>query len=73
MKTISISLDDNSKQTLDELAHSSHRSRSDLVRDMLAWQQLRMTVGQMQAEATPILRHLELDTDEQIAEYADKN
>ncbi len=73
MVTVSFSLDTETKDTLDRLAKNSRKNRSDIMRDMLAWYRLKFTVDQMQAEAMPLLRHLELETDEQIAEYADKD
>ncbi len=73
MTTISLSLDDHSKQQLDMIAQETNRSRSDVVRDMVAWYQLKVTVDAMQQKATPLLRKLGLETDEQIAEYADKD
>lgn len=73
MTTISISIDDRSKQQLDQIADRTNRSRSDVVRDMVAWYQLKLTVDAMQQNATPLLRRLDLETDEQIAEYASKN
>jgi len=73
MTTISISIDDRSKQQLDQIAQKTNRSRSDVVRDMVAWYELKLTVDAMQQKATPLLRRLGLETDEQIAEYASKN
>ena len=73
MTTISLSLDDRSKQQLDTIAQKTNRSRSDVVRDMVAWYQLKVTVDTMQQKATPLLRKLGLETDEQIAKYADKS
>ena len=73
MTTISISIDDRSKQQLDQIAERTSRSRSDVVRDMVAWYELKLTVDAMQQKATPLLRRLGLETDEQIAEYASKN
>ena len=72
MITISLSLDDRSKQQLDTIARKTNSSRSDVVRNMVAWYQLKITVDAMQQKATPLLRKLGLETDEQIAEYADK-
>jgi predicted transcriptional regulator len=73
MTTISISLDDNSKLQLDRIAEQTNRSRSDVVRDMVAWYQLKATVDDLQRKATPLLRGLGLETDEQIATYASKD
>ena len=73
MTTISLSLDDHSKQQLDMIAQETNRSRSDVVRDMVSWYQLKVTVDAMQQKATPFLRKLGLETDEQIAEYANKD
>ena len=73
MKTISISLDDQSKHQLDQIAEQTNRSRSDVVRDMVAWYQLKATVDIMQQKATPLLRRLGLETDEQIATYANQD
>ena len=73
MTTISISIDDRSKQQLDQIAKRTNRSRSDVVRDMVAWYELKLTVDAMQQKATPLLRRLGLETDEQIAEYASKD
>jgi len=73
MTTISLSLDDYSKQQLDMIAQETNRSRSDVVRDMVSWYQLKVTVDAMQQKATPLLRKLGLETDEQIAEYANKD
>lgn len=70
MTTISLSLDDRSKQQLDQIAHKTNRSRSDVVRDMVAWYELKSTVDAMQQKAAPLLRRLGLETDEQIAKYA---
>jgi predicted transcriptional regulator len=73
MTTISISIDDRSKQQLDQIAESTNRSRSDVVRDMIAWYELKLTVDTMQQSAAPLLRRLGLETDEQIAEYASED
>lgn len=73
MTTISLSLDNHSKQQLDEIAQKTNRSRSDVVRDMVAWYQLKVTIDAMQHKVTPLLRKLGLETDEQIAQYADKD
>ena len=70
MTTISISLDNRSKLLLDQITKQTNRSRSDVVRDMVAWYQLRLTADAMQQQAAPLLRRLGLETDEQIAEYA---
>lgn len=72
MTTISISLDDQSKKQLDQIAQKTNRSRSDVVRDMVAWYELKLTVDAMQQQAMPLLRRLGLETDDQIAEYASK-
>jgi metal-responsive CopG/Arc/MetJ family transcriptional regulator len=73
MTTISISLDDQSKEQLDKIAQRTNRSRSDVVRDMVAWYELKATTDAMQQKASPLLRRLGLETDEQIAIYADQN
>lgn len=70
MKTISISLDDQTKQTLDRMAKDSRRTRSDIVRDMVAWYELSRITDEMQRKAKPLLRRLQLETDQQIADYA---
>lgn len=70
MTTISISLDNHSKQQLDKIAKETKRSRSDVVRDMVSWYELKLTTDAMQQKAIPLLRRLGLETDEQIAEYA---
>ena len=73
MTTISISLDDQSKEQLDRIAKKTNRSRSDVVRDMVAWYELKATTDAMQQKAAPLLRRLGLETDGQIAAYADEN
>jgi len=73
MTTISISLDDQSKEQLDKIARRTNRSRSDVVRDMVAWYELKTTTDAMQQKASLLLRRLGLETDEQIAAYADQN
>ena len=73
MTTISISLDDQSKERLDKIALKTNRSRSDVVRDMIAWYELKTTTDAMQQKAAPLLRRFGLETDEQIAAYADKS
>ena len=73
MTTISISLDDRSKEQLDKIAQRTNRSRSDVVRDMVVWYELRATTDVMQQKAAPLLRRLGLETDEQIAAYADQD
>ena len=73
MTTISISLDLRSKQQLDKIAQNTNRSRSDVVRDMVAWYELKLTTDAMQQKAASLLRRLGLETDEQIAEYANKD
>jgi predicted transcriptional regulator len=73
MATISISLDDQSKEQLDQIAKKTNRSRSDVVRDMVAWYELKATTDAMQQKAAPLLRRLGLETDEQIAAYADES
>jgi predicted transcriptional regulator len=73
MTTISISLDDRAKKQLDQIAQETNRSRSDVVRDMVAWYDLKLTIDVMQQKSAPLLRRLGLETDEQIAEYADKD
>lgn len=73
MTTISLSIDDQSKQELDNIAQTTNRSRSDVVRDMVAWYQLKITTDSMLLKTTPLLRKHSLETDEQIAKYADKS
>jgi predicted transcriptional regulator len=73
MTTISISLDDRAKKQLDQIAQETNRSRSDVVRDMVAWYDLKLTIDVMQQKSAPLLRRLGLETDEQIAEYADQD
>jgi predicted transcriptional regulator len=73
MTTVSLSLDEHSKRQLDEIAKQTNRSRSDVVRDMVAWYELKLATDAMQQKAVPLLRRLGLETDEQIAEYASKN
>jgi predicted transcriptional regulator len=73
MTTISLSIDDSSKQQLDDIAKQTNRSRSDVVRDMVAWYRLKATTDAMQQKAMPLMRRLGLETDEQIAAYADKS
>jgi predicted transcriptional regulator len=70
MTTVSISLDDQSKEQLDQIAQRTNRSRSDVVRDMVAWYGLKATTDAMQQKSAPLLRRLGLETDEQIAAYA---
>lgn len=72
MTTISISLDDDSKKQLDHIAQQMKRSRSDVVRDMVAWYNLKLAADAMQQQTAPFLRKLGLETDEQIAAYADQ-
>ncbi len=72
MTTISISLDDESKEQLDRIAQKTSRSRSDVVRDMVAWYRLKETTDTMHQNALPLLRQLGLETDDQIATYADQ-
>lgn len=73
MTTISISLDERSKKQLDQIAEKTNRSRSDVVRDMVAWYELKLATDAMQQKAAPLLRRLGLETDDQIAEYASKD
>ena len=73
MTTISVSLDNQSKRQLDEIAKETNRSRSDVIRDMVAWYQLKTTVDAMQVKAAPLLRRFGLETDDQIAAHADKD
>ena len=73
MTTLSLSLDEHSKQQLDKIAKQTNRSRSDVVRDMVAWYELKLTTDSMQQKAMPLLRRLGLETDEQIAEYVTKD
>jgi metal-responsive CopG/Arc/MetJ family transcriptional regulator len=73
MTTISISIDDRSKQQLDQIAEKTNRSRSDVVRDMISWYELKLIVDAMQQKVVPLFRRLGLETDDQIAEYASKN
>jgi predicted transcriptional regulator len=72
MTTISISLDDQSKKQLDQIARKTNRSRSDVVRDMVAWYELKATIDAMQQKTAPLLRRLGVETDEQIAVYANQ-
>jgi len=58
MTTISLSLDDRSKKQLDQIVAKTNRSRSDIVRDMIAWYELKATADAMQQNAMPLLRRL---------------
>jgi predicted transcriptional regulator len=73
MTTISISIDDASKRQLDKIAALTKRSRSDVVRDMVAWYELKLTTDALQQKAAPLLRRLGLETDDQIARYASQD
>lgn len=70
MKTVSYSLDEETYKGIEALAKQSKMSRSDVVRQMYAYHQLRLTVAEMQRQAAPLLKKLGLETDDDIAAYA---
>lgn len=67
--TVSFSLDQETKQAIDQLAKDSKKSRSDVIRDMFARYRLEQSMLRLQAEAEPILQKLGLETEEDIAQY----
>lgn len=69
MTTISISLDEKTKQDIDRLAKEARTSRSDIVREVFARYRLKQTMHKIQTEAKPILEKLGLETEEDIAKY----
>ena len=69
MPTISISLDEETKQDIDRLAKEMSKSRSDIIRELFAYRRLERSMQRLQAEAAPILEKLGLETEEDIAAY----
>jgi predicted transcriptional regulator len=69
MTTVSISLDEKTKQDIDRLAKEMRKSRSDVIRELFAYRRLERSMDRLQAEAAPILEKLGLETEEDIARY----
>jgi metal-responsive CopG/Arc/MetJ family transcriptional regulator len=66
MTTIRISLDDHLMECLDRIALETNQSRSKVVRDMIAWYELRATVNTMSQTALA----KDWDTPEEDAAWA---
>lgn len=70
MITISISLDEQTKNELDSLTKELRTSRSDLIRDMFTRYRLQKKLEEIEATAGPVLRKLGLETEDDIAKYS---
>ena len=70
MKTVSFSLDEETELGIAALANQAKMSRSDVVRSMYSRIRLEKTLEEMQAQATPLLAKLGLETEDDIARYA---
>jgi metal-responsive CopG/Arc/MetJ family transcriptional regulator len=70
MATISISLDDQTKQELDSISKQLRTTRSDVIRDMFVRYRLQKKLEEIEASAGPVLRKLGLETEDDIAKYA---
>jgi antitoxin component of RelBE/YafQ-DinJ toxin-antitoxin module len=69
MKTVSFSLDEETKQGIEALAKEAKMSRSDVVRSMYSRIRLEKTLEEMQAQAAPLLKKLGLETEDDVAVY----
>ncbi len=70
MKTVSYSIDEETKKGIEAMAKARRVSRSDVVREMYAYFRLKQTTARMQKQAAPLLKKLGLETEEDIALYA---
>lgn len=70
MSTISISVDDQTKQELDILTKQLRSTRSDVIRDMFIRYRLQKKLEEIEVTAGPVLRKLGLETEDDIASYA---
>ena len=68
--TVSFSLDEETVSGIDQLAKQARVSRSDIVRTMYSRIHLEKTIEEMEAKATPLLKRLGLETEDDIARYA---
>jgi predicted transcriptional regulator len=69
MITVSISLDEETKQDIDQMAKESGKSRSDIIRETFAYHRLEKTMAKLRMQAEPLLKELGLETEEDIAAY----
>ncbi len=70
MKTVSYSLDDETAEGIKTLAKKSKMSSSDVVRFMYTRMHLDNTLEEMQLRAAQLLEKFELNSEDDIAEYA---
>lgn len=71
--TVSFSLDKATKDGIDLLARKSKKSRSDVVREMFAHYRLEQAMHALETEAKPILRKLDIDSEDDLADYVRKS
>ncbi|HLB66616.1 MAG TPA: ribbon-helix-helix protein, CopG family [Candidatus Saccharimonadales bacterium] len=69
MTTISISLDEETKQDIDRMAKAAKVSRSDIVRNMFTLYRLDKSLEKLQDAAAPKLRALEIETEQELYDY----
>lgn len=69
MATVSISVDEQTKNDLDKMTKEFGMSRSDVVRDMFVRYRLQKKLEEIEASAGPVLRKLGLETEDDIARY----
>ncbi len=70
MKTVSYSLDEETRKGIEAIASKRKISRSDVVRAMYIRMQLEKTLEDMQDQAAPLLKKLGLENEDDIARYA---
>lgn len=70
MKTVSYSLDDETAAGIKDIARKSKMSSSDVVRSMYTRMHLDNTLQEMQSQAVSLLAKLGLDTEDDVAHYA---
>jgi len=70
MKTVSFSLDEETERGIAALANQAKMSRSDVVRSMYSRFRLEKTLEELEGQAAPLLAKLGLETEDDIARYA---
>lgn len=73
MTTISVSLDEETKKGITEIARKAKKSRSDIVRDMYRRYRIDEELDYFQKITTPILEQLDIETEQQLFDYLESD
>lgn len=73
MTTISFSVEDELKRSFNKWAKKAHKSKSDILRDVVRTYEFNEALDTIQEESVPILKELGIETEDDLYEYLESD